>query len=251
MARTPRARARLLGCGIAAAAVCCPLGFVPAPGATPTAPTREAAAAAAVVVAAVPAEAWAKGGQWGPLEGKASSLVHPIMMATLFFVTLYTGYLGWQSRQVRTLGAEVSGLRKQLPKDPEKEESSATKSLRQQISELDSERKQLIKGNFRDNHFALSSLILGGGIFFTLYGVFNTWFRAEKLFPGPHLFAGAGIVACWALSAALVPYMEKGNEGARTAHIGLNCVNLLLFAWQLPTGFEIAQKVWGLEIAWF
>lgn len=42
-----------------------------------------------------------------------------------------------------------------------------------------------------------------------------------------------------------------GNDGARNAHIALNGVNVLLFAWQLPTGFEIAQKVWGLDIAWF
>ena len=36
-------------------------------------------------------------------------------------------------------------------------------------------------------------------------------FRAEKLFPGPHLFAGAAIVVLWAVSAALVPFMEKGE----------------------------------------
>ena len=27
--------------------------------------------------------------------------------------------------------------------------------------------------------------------------------------------------------------MQKGNETARTAHIALNCVNILLFAWQV------------------
>lgn len=63
---------------------------------------------------------------------------------------------------------------------------------------------------YKDKHYTLSSIILGGGVFFTTYGVFNTWFRAEKLFPGPHLFVGAAIVVCWALAAALVPYMEKG-----------------------------------------
>lgn len=29
---------------------------------------------------------------------------------------LYTGFLGWQWRQTRTLGADISNLRKQLPK---------------------------------------------------------------------------------------------------------------------------------------
>ena len=37
--------------------------------------------------------------------------------------------------------------------------------------------------------------------------------------------------------------MAKGNDNARTLHITLNCLNLALFAWQLPTGFTILQKV--------
>ncbi len=57
--------------------------------------------------------------------------------------------------------------------------------------------------------------------------------RAGKLFPGPHLYAGAMITVLWGLSAALVPAMQKGNDSARTAHIALNCVNLLLFASQV------------------
>ena len=67
--------------------------------------------------------------------------------------------------------------------------------------------------------------------------------HAGKLFPGPHLYAGAGIVALWALASAMVPYMAKGSEVARTLHITLNCVNLALFAWQIPTGLEIVGKV--------
>ena len=43
-------------------------------------------------------------------------------------------------------------------------------------------------------------------------------FRAEKLFPGPHLFAGAAIVVIWAVSAAMVPFMEKGPGG----HTGMD-----------------------------
>lgn len=81
--------------------------------------------------------------------------------------------------------------------------------------------------------------------------MFNTFFRAEKLFPGPHLYAGAAIVVIWALAAACVPWMEKGNETARTAHIGLNVICLSLFCWQLFTGFEIFLKVLGAGIPWF
>ena len=56
---------------------------------------------------------------------------------------------------------------------------------------------------------------------------------AGKLFPGPHLYAGAGIVALWATAASLVPAMQKGNDTARTLHITLNCINIGLFAWQV------------------
>ena len=82
-------------------------------------------------------------------------------------------------------------------------------------------------------------------MFTSILGGFNTYFRAGKLFPGPHLFAGAGITVLWAVAAALVPAMQKGNEAARSLHIGLNALNLALFAWQVGTGIEIAIKVWG------
>jgi len=91
-------------------------------------------------------------------------------------------------------------------------------------------------------------LLLASGAFFTVYGVFNTWFRTEKLFPGPHLFAGAAVCVLWALAAACVPFMEKGNDAARYAHIGFNVINVALFAWQLPTGFEIFMKVLNAPI---
>ena len=56
-------------------------------------------------------------------------------------------------------------------------------------------------------------------------------------------FFAAGITVLWALAAALVPPMQKGNETARSLHIAFNTVNLLLFAWQIPTGWEIVVKV--------
>lgn len=47
----------------------------------------------------------------------------------------------------------------------------------------------------------------------------------------------------WAAAAALVPSMQKGSETARNLHIALNAVNVLLFIWQIPTGFDIVLKV--------
>lgn len=242
-------------CGAGLATKCCMPSFVAPPGAARTVHPAEVAqqdvllpaSAAAAASLLVPAEAWAKGGVYGPLEGKVSSLVHPFVMAGLFLVTLYSGFAGWQWRQTRLVGLEINDLRKQIPKpvegEEEKPEAPQVKELKDQIEKLTAERSELIKGQFKDKHHQISSVILGGGIFFTTYGVCNTWFRTEKLFPGPHLFAGAAVCVLWALAAALVPYMEKGNENARNAHIALNVVNLGLFTWQLPTGFEIFLKV--------
>lgn len=74
-------------------------------------------------------------------------------------------------------------------------------------------------------------------------GPLNTYARAGKLFPGPHLYAGAGLVVCWALAAACVPSMQKGNDTARTIHIGANLGGLSLFAWQVVSGVPILFKV--------
>ena len=66
-----------------------------------------------------------------------------------------------------------------------------------------------------------------------------------KLFPGPHLYAGAAITVLWALAASMTPAMAKGNDAARNAHITFNALNVGLFLWQVPTGIEILQKVRG------
>lgn len=104
-------------------------------------------------------------------------------------------------------------------------------------------RKELAQGNFMERHHNVGGLLLAFGTVIAIEGCVNTYTRTGKLFPGPHLFAGAGIVALWAIAASLVPAMKKGNDTARTVHITANCVNLALFTWQLPTGWEIVGKV--------
>lgn len=87
------------------------------------------------------------------------------------------------------------------------------------------------------------NILLASGVTIAIEGALNTWTRTGKLFPGPHLFAGAAITVCWALAASLTPAMQKGNDTARSLHIALNCINIGLFVWQIPTGLEIVQKV--------
>jgi len=54
------------------------------------------------------------------------------------------------------------------------------------------ERKELIKGSYRDRHYNAGSILLGFGVLEAVGGGLNTWIRTGKLFPGPHLFGGAG-----------------------------------------------------------
>lgn len=55
------------------------------------------------------------------------------------------------------------------------------------------ERKELVKGSYKDRHFNAGSILLGFGVLESVGGGVNTYLRTGKLFPGPHLYAGAGI----------------------------------------------------------
>lgn len=224
-------------------------------------------AAAVAALLLLPADpALAVGGELGILEGRSFALLHPLIMGGLFAYTLWAGYLGWQWRRVRTVQDEINALKKQLKPaaaatpaavgagagadsssttttPPPAAASKSPSPAEVRIEELTEERKALLKGSFRDRHFNAGSLLLGLGVLESVGGALNTWFRTGKLFPGPHLFAGAAITVLWAAAAALVPAMQKGDETARSLHIALNAVNVLLFVWQIPTGLEIVGKV--------
>lgn len=79
----------------------------------------------------------------------------------------------------------------------------------------------------------MGALLLGLGTFAAIEGPVNTFLRAQKLFPGPHLYVGAGIVVSWAVAASLVPQMQKGSDNARIAHMAINFSMIGLFAWQV------------------
>ena len=100
-----------------------------------------------------------------------------------------------------------------------------------------------VAGGFKDKHANWGSMILAFGITLAVEGGMNTYLRTGRLFPGPHLYAGMGMVCMWAMAAGLVPEMQRGNQKARDLHIALNVVNTALFTWQIPTGLEIVGKV--------
>jgi len=201
-------------------------------------------------------EAFAKGGEFGHLEGTTAALVHPFFLAGLWFSTVYAGYLGWQWRRVRTTGEEITALKATLKATMPAVAVAATdgaaaaieftpaqQETQSRIAELSATRKELAAGGFKDKHYNVGALLLSFGTILAVDGAMNTYLRTGKLFPGPHLYAGLGIVCLWAGAAALVPEMQRGNNAARNTHIALNAVNLGLFTWQIPTGLAIVDKV--------
>lgn len=140
-----------------------------------------------------------------------ASLVHPAVMWIVVAVTLRTFYLGYQSSQIRKV-------------EPE-------------------ERKKLVKARVTDKHFKTSSALFAVVTLTTFGGMANTYTRAGKLFPGPHLYAGLGIITLMSMMSALVPYMQKGENWARNVHFGSACAVTGLFLWQAKSGMWIVGKL--------
>jgi hypothetical protein len=140
-----------------------------------------------------------------------SQFVHPIMMWVLLVLTSYAFYLGMKVRQTRSAQGD--------------------------------EKKELIKGKFNVRHYQIGSLLLALMVVGSIAGMAVTYINNGKLFVGPHLLAGLGMTGLIAMSAALSPLMQKGQDWARYTHIVLNVAILGLFGWQAVSGMEIMQRI--------
>lgn len=140
-----------------------------------------------------------------------SQFGHPILMWVLLGLAAYALYLGLQYKKIRSADKE--------------------------------KRKELIKGNFGERHHQIGSILLAMMVLGNIGGMAITYINNGKLFVGPHLLAGLGMTSLIAVSASLVPLMQKGNSFARTTHVSLNIVLLGLFGWQAVTGMQIVQKI--------
>nr|WP_265264702.1 DUF4079 domain-containing protein [Spirulina subsalsa] len=140
-----------------------------------------------------------------------SQFFHPALMWILLALTVYALYLGVQIRRTRSADKE--------------------------------ERKELVKKNFNSKHHIVGSVILAFMVLGTIGGMAVTYINNGKLFVGPHLLAGLGMTGMIAVSASLVPFMQKGNDIARYTHISLNVALLGLFSWQAFTGVQILQRI--------
>ena len=140
-----------------------------------------------------------------------SQFIHPTIMWILLALTIYALYLGIQVQRTRYADGEV--------------------------------KKELIKGKFNVRHYQIGSLLLALMVVGTLIGMGVTYINNGKLFVGSHLLAGLGMTGLIATSAALSPFMQKGQNWARFTHIALNVVLLGLFGWQAVTGVQIVQRI--------
>lgn len=140
-----------------------------------------------------------------------SQFGHPILMWVLFATAIYALYLGIKAKKTRQADKET--------------------------------RKELIKGNFVNRHHQVGSIFMALVVLGTIGGMAVTYINNGKLFVGPHLLGGLGMMSMVAISASLVPYMQKGNDFARFSHVGINMTMLLVFGWQAFTGIEILQRI--------
>lgn len=206
----------------------------------------------------------AAGPDWGIFEGRTLSLLHPAMMFGMLALSVSTALLGFEWRRQRTIGDDISALKSTYPdlggastasnalaaaKAAETPDAALITKLESalpidsEIKTLQAERKELAAKGPRDSHFSQGALLAFLGTSFAIEGPLNTYARAGKLFPGPHLYAGAGLVCLWALAASCVPAMQKGNNTARYVHIGANLGGIGLFVWQVVSGVPILFKV--------
>src|ERR687886_338213 len=140
-----------------------------------------------------------------------SQFLHPTMMWVILALSIYALYLGIQVQRTRYADGDL--------------------------------KKELIKGRYNVKHYQIGSVLLALMVVGAIGGMAVTYINNGKLFVGPHLLAGLGMMALIAIAASLTPLMQKGNDWARNAHIFLNVVLLGLFGWQAVSGVEILQRI--------
>jgi hypothetical protein len=132
-------------------------------------------------------------------------------MWVLLGLMLYSGYLGLKASQIRKVDA--------------------------------AERKEMIPLRYGQRHADLGRWIVALTLLGSIGGMAVTYVNNGKLFVGPHLIAGGGVTLLVLASAALGPALQKGKDWARSLHISLNGLMLLLFGWQAITGIAIVNKL--------
>ena len=143
--------------------------------------------------------------------GFLSQFIHPVLMLGLFAYLLYTAYLGFQVRRTRNAEGDL--------------------------------KKGLIQGKYPTRHYQSGAIALAVMVTGAFGGIVSTYLGAGEIPAIAHLFVGIGMTTLVAISAALVPLMQRGQQWARQIHIVINASLLFLFTWQALNGFQIVQEL--------
>jgi hypothetical protein len=111
-----------------------------------------------------------------------SQFIHPTLMWALLALSIYALYLGIQIRRTRSAEGDT--------------------------------KKELIKGKYNIKHYQIGSLLLALMVLGSIGAMAVTYLNNGKLFFGSHLLAGLSMMGIIASSAALSPYMQKGQDWA-------------------------------------
>lgn len=124
---------------------------------------------------------------WGIFEGRTGSLLHPLMMGGLLLFSVKTALLGFDWRRQRTIGDEISELKKRIPDlggastvsaaitaAREADDSALVSKLQaalpveEEIKALQDERKELAAKGPRDQHYSQGALLVFLGTLFAI-----------------------------------------------------------------------------------
>ena len=152
-------------------------------------PVVSVPAVTAAIWALTSTSAMAAGPDWGIFEGRTGSLLHPVMMISLLALSASTGLKGFDWRRQRTIGDEITSLKKTIPdlgesstvsdalaiaQGAEETDSAliaklkAAMPIEAQVKELQAERKELASKGSRDSHFNQGALLACLGTLFAI-----------------------------------------------------------------------------------
>jgi hypothetical protein len=137
--------------------------------------------------------------------------IHPAMMWGALGLYFYTAYLGWQSRRIRSVKAET--------------------------------RKELIKSHVGFKHSKLGMVLLGLLIVGGSIGLISTYINTGAVLSGSHGIIGVLIMVLIGTTACLAPALRADVAWARTVHMSIGSILLLLYISQILSGGQIIQSI--------
>ena len=158
-------------------------------------------ATTAAIWASLSTSALADSPDWGIFEGRIGSLLHPTMMVSLLTFSVWTAVLGFQWRRQRTIGDDISKLKKTIPdlggassvseavtaaKAAESPDNAmisklqAALSVEDEVKTMQVERKELAAKAPKDQHFSQGATLALLGTVFAIEVCKNGLFMGEN-----------------------------------------------------------------------